>query len=120
MARLLTVLCLGKTQISHHISFMMNRRTLLRHALWALPLAVSFGSLEALAQSEQLQRDLDRRLEQRERDRALERQQDRNSADQQLQRLEMERKLREQNRVSPREELRRENQQNTRPRGGGI
>ena len=114
--RFLTVLGLGKPPIRSHISYMMNRRTLLRHALWAVPLAVSFGSVGAHAQSEELQRDLDRRLEQRERERALERQQDRNNADQQMQRLEMERRLREQQRPSPRDDLRRENNP-PRPRG---
>ena len=96
---------------------MMSRRTLLVHALWVLPLAVSFGSLPAQAQSEELRRDLDRKLEQRARERALERQQDRNTSDQQLQRLETERKLREQQRITPRQDLRRESEQNRRPRG---
>src|SRR5690242_11529146 len=99
----LTFLCLGKAIRWGHIMGMMRRRTLFRHALWALPLAAAIASCgpssqavaqtQTFAQSEQRQRDLDRQLEQRQRDRALDRQQDRNSADQQLQNQELQRQL---------------------------
>jgi hypothetical protein len=96
---------------------MLNRRTLLRHALWALPLALSLGPWPALAQSADRQRELDRRIEQRQQERSLERQQDRNSAQEQLQRQELERRLREQQLLDRRrEESRRESLQNQNPR----
>lgn len=101
---MLTFLCLGKSTGSRHIVSMMNRRTLLRHALWALPvIAITAvgSSTHAVAQSsqtqnEQRQRDLDRQIEQRQRDRSIDRQIDRNSADQQLQNQELQRQLQQQ------------------------
>jgi hypothetical protein len=109
-------LCLGKAIPERHIEGMMNRRTLLRYALWAAPLVVALsvlGPSAVFAQSEQRQRDLDREIEQKRRDRQLDMQQDRNRTQDQLQRQELERKLREQqNRDRLRNEMRRENLQN--------
>ena len=84
---------------------MMNRRTLFRHALWALPLigivacepsSQAFAQTVPFIQNEQRQQDLDRQMEQRQRDRSLGRQLDRNSSDQQLQNQQLQRQLQQQ------------------------
>ena len=79
----------------------MTSRTLLRQALWAVPVALSLlaPSYQALAQSEpvgqseQRQFDLNKTLQNSEQSRAIGRQLDQNAASQQLQQQQLDRQI---------------------------